>query len=62
MTVFFLLLAAAVGALLLGTVAAGGDYSPPAVRVAEICEFAVLVALIPLLLWVLDVYQAVREL
>lgn len=61
-TVFFLLLAAAVGALLLGTVAAGGDYSPPAVRVAEICEFAVLVALIPLLLWVLDVYQAVREL
>lgn len=61
-TLFFVLLALAVGALLLGTVAAGGDYSPPAVRVAEICEYAVLVALLPLLLWVLDVYQAVREL
>ncbi|WP_222111264.1 type VII secretion integral membrane protein EccD [Gordonia sihwensis] len=52
----------AVGALLLGTVASGRDYSPPAVRAVEIAEYAALTAVIPLLLWVLDVYQAVRTL
>lgn len=61
-TVFAIVLAVAVAAVLLGTVAAGGDYSPPAVRTAEIVEYAVLVALVPLLLWVLGVYQAVRQL
>lgn len=61
-TVFLVILALGAGALLLGAVAADGDYSPPAVRVAEIIEYAVLLALFPLLLWVLDVYRAVRQL
>ncbi|MBM7366790.1 type VII secretion integral membrane protein EccD [Gordonia hydrophobica] len=61
-TVFAAVVAVAVGALLLGTVAAGGDYSPPAVRAAEIVEYAVLVSLVPLLLWVLGVYQTIRHL
>ena len=61
-TVFSALLGIGVGALLLGTVVAEGDYSPPAVRAAEITEYAVLVSLLPLLLWMLDVYRAVRQL
>ncbi|ALG84153.1 hypothetical protein ACH46_06080 [Gordonia phthalatica] len=61
-TVFLVVLGIGGGALLLGTVAADGDYSPPAVRAAEILEYSVLIALLPLLLWVLDVYRAVRQL
>ncbi|MCF8570397.1 type VII secretion integral membrane protein EccD [Gordonia sp. HY002] len=49
-------------ALLVGTVAAGRDFSPLQVRAAEIVQVGVLVALIPLLLWVLDAYRLVREL
>lgn len=62
LSIFVALAVFAVAALLLGNVAAGADYSPPAVRVAEIIEYAVLVALVPLLFWVLDVYQSVRQL
>ncbi|EGD56464.1 type VII secretion integral membrane protein EccD [Gordonia neofelifaecis] len=58
--VFLAIVSAAVGALVAGTAVAGGEYSPPAVRTAEIVEYTVLAALFPLLLWVLDAYQAVR--
>ncbi|WP_347956700.1 type VII secretion integral membrane protein EccD [Gordonia aichiensis] len=62
LTILIAVIVAGTAALLLGTVAAGASYSPPAVRAAEIVEYAVLIALIPLLLWVLEVYQTVREL
>ncbi|MGO3325692.1 type VII secretion integral membrane protein EccD [Gordonia sp. (in: high G+C Gram-positive bacteria)] len=49
-------------ALVIGTVAAGHDFSPLQVRAAEIAQVGVLVVLVPLLLWVLDAYRLVREL
>ncbi|MCF8606420.1 type VII secretion integral membrane protein EccD [Gordonia sp. HY442] len=49
-------------ALLVGTVAAGRDFSPLQVRAAEIVQVGALLVLIPLLLWVLDAYRLVREL
>ncbi|MGB6124416.1 MAG: type VII secretion integral membrane protein EccD [Gordonia sp. (in: high G+C Gram-positive bacteria)] len=62
LSVFVALLGFAVAALLLGCVAAGAEYTPPAVRLAEILEYAALIAVVPLLFWVLDVYRTVRQL
>ncbi|MBB4135550.1 type VII secretion integral membrane protein EccD [Gordonia humi] len=61
--VIAMIAAAGLGAagLGVGTVAAGREFSPLQVRAVEIAQFAVLIALIPLLLWVLDAYRLVRE-
>lgn len=55
--------ATALGAagLLIGSVAAGRDFSPLQVRAVEIVQVASLVVVVPLLLWVLDAYRLVRE-
>ncbi|WOC11324.1 type VII secretion integral membrane protein EccD [Gordonia sp. MP11Mi] len=55
--------AAALGAagLLVGTVAAGRDFSPLQVRAVELLQLGTLVIVVPLLLWVLDAYRLVRE-
>ncbi|WP_143965352.1 type VII secretion integral membrane protein EccD [Gordonia zhaorongruii] len=49
-------------ALIAGTLVPAQTYSPLQVRAAEIAQYAVLVCLFPLLLWVLDAYRLVREL
>ena len=54
-------LAAAATALVVGGWAAGNTFSPLQRRAAELAEYAQLVALLPLLLWVLDVYRIIRE-
>jgi type VII secretion integral membrane protein EccD len=54
-------LAAAAAALLIGGWAAGRTFSPLQRRAAELAEYAQLVVLLPLLLWVLEVYRMIRE-
>lgn len=48
--------------LLLGTVAAGHDFSPPLRRVAEIIEYLLVACVVPVLIWILGLYAAVRNL
>ncbi len=54
-------LAVAALALVLGGWAAGRTFSPIQRRAAELAEYALLVVLVPLLLWVLEVYRIIRE-
>lgn len=51
-----------VGALLIGGVAAGHEFTPVLRRTAEIAEYVLVLSVIPLLLWILDLYRVVREL
>lgn len=48
-------------AALIGWWAAGRTFSPVQRRMAELVEYALLVALLPLLLWTLEVYRMIRE-
>ena len=59
---FFGVIGVGVVALVLGTVATGHEFSPLQRRTGEVVELAVIVMIIPLLLWLLDVYRLVREL
>ncbi|GAC80616.1 type VII secretion integral membrane protein EccD [Gordonia malaquae] len=49
-------------ALIAGTVTATREFSPLQVRIAEIGQYAVLMLVLPILLWVLDAYRLIREL
>ncbi|MFT4087219.1 MAG: type VII secretion integral membrane protein EccD [Gordonia sp. (in: high G+C Gram-positive bacteria)] len=51
----------ACAALLVGTTAPSWETTPLQRRAAEVLEYATLVAAVPLVLWVLDVYRTVRE-
>ncbi len=53
--------ALAVVAVIVGRLAAAHDFSPMLRRSAELFEYALLLAVIPLLLWILDLYRIVRE-
>ncbi|OBC07182.1 MULTISPECIES: type VII secretion integral membrane protein EccD [Gordonia] len=53
--------ALAVVAVIVGRLAAAHDFSPMLRRSAELFEYALLLAVIPLLLWILDLYRLVRE-
>ncbi|WP_026919491.1 type VII secretion integral membrane protein EccD [Gordonia shandongensis] len=59
-TAFVAVLGFGTVALLIGVIAPGGEYSPLQVRAAEVAEYGVLVAVLPLLVWVLDLYRTVR--
>ncbi|MFC0314935.1 type VII secretion integral membrane protein EccD [Gordonia phosphorivorans] len=59
MTVGGIALAAA--AFIIGTTADGHSFSPLQRRTLELAEYAVIVAIIPLLLWLLGTYRAIRE-
>lgn len=54
--------ALAAGAMIIGRLAAVHDFSPVLRRSAELLEYALLLTVIPLLLWILDLYRLVREL
>ena len=54
-------LAAAAAALVIGGWAAGRTFSPLQRRAGELAEYAQLVVLLPMLLWVLEVYRMIRE-
>ncbi|NMO02391.1 type VII secretion integral membrane protein EccD [Gordonia sp. TBRC 11910] len=49
-------------AMVFGVVAPQHDFSPVARRFAELVEYALVVTIVPLLLWLLDLYQIVRSL
>ena len=58
------LLIAAIGCLLplvFGVVAPNQDFSPVMRRWAEIGEYILVALIVPLLLWLLDLYRMVRE-
>ncbi|MFT4042256.1 MAG: type VII secretion integral membrane protein EccD [Gordonia sp. (in: high G+C Gram-positive bacteria)] len=59
---FGLAIVMAILALSVGVIAPGHDFSPLMRRAAEIIEYILLASVIPLLLWILDLYQTVREL
>ncbi|MBD0862021.1 type VII secretion integral membrane protein EccD [Gordonia sp. zg691] len=50
-----------VAALVFGVVAPGQDFSPVMRRWAEIGEYILVALIVPLLLWLLDLYRIVRE-
>ncbi|MGV9858194.1 type VII secretion integral membrane protein EccD [Gordonia sp. NPDC003425] len=58
---FAVAVAIAIGAFVLGVIAPQNDFSPVMRRSAEIVEYILLALVVPLLLWVLDLYQMVRE-
>ncbi|GAC58891.1 hypothetical protein GOHSU_57_00090 [Gordonia hirsuta DSM 44140 = NBRC 16056] len=58
---FFGGLVLAATALLVGTTSESHDRSPLQRRSLEIAEYAVIVGIVPLLLWLLDVYRTIRE-
>nr|WP_124711185.1 type VII secretion integral membrane protein EccD [Gordonia insulae] len=49
------------GALVLGVVAPRQEFSPVMRRSAEIIEYILVAIIVPLLLWILDLYRIVRE-
>ncbi|GAB20723.1 hypothetical protein GOEFS_127_00060 [Gordonia effusa NBRC 100432] len=49
-------------AVVFGIVAPIYDFSPVARRMAELVEYLLVVSIVPLLLWILDLYQIVRSL
>lgn len=51
----------AVGALLFGVVAPHQEFSPPMRRAAELVEYLLVAVIVPLALWILDLYRIVRE-
>ena len=50
-----------IGALVFGVVAPNQDFSPVMRRWAEIGEYILVALIVPLLLWLLDLYRMVRE-
>ncbi|MGC5247642.1 type VII secretion integral membrane protein EccD [Gordonia sp. DT219] len=48
-------------ALVLGVLAPGHEFSPVLRRLAELGEYALIVVIVPLLVWILDLYQTVRD-
>lgn len=50
-----------VAALLLGVVAPEVEFSPVVRRAAELVEYGLVALIVPLLLWLLDLYRIVRE-
>lgn len=54
-------LALAAMAFLVGTTSENHDRSPLQRRSLEIAEYAIIVGIVPLLLWLLDVYRTIRE-
>ncbi|WHU45456.1 type VII secretion integral membrane protein EccD [Gordonia sp. L191] len=52
---------ALVVALVLGVIAPGHEFSPVMRRLAELGEYALIVVIVPLLVWILDLYQTVRD-
>lgn len=53
--------ALALAAFVFGRIAPSYDFSPVLRRAAELFEYALLLTVIPLLLWILDLYQLARE-
>ena len=51
-----------VAALVFGVVAPNHEFSPVMRRTAEIVEYLLVAVIVPLLLWILDLYRIVREL
>ncbi|MCK0439904.1 type VII secretion integral membrane protein EccD [Gordonia alkaliphila] len=51
----------AAAAFMIGTTADAHEFSPLQRRTLELAEYAVIVAIIPLLLWLLGTYRAIRE-
>lgn len=52
----------AVGALVIGVVAAGHEFSPVMRRSAELGEYLLVATIVPLLIWILSLYDTVRNL
>ena len=50
-----------IGALVFGVVAPNQDFSPVMRRWAEIGEYILVALIVPLLLWLLDLFRMVRE-
>ncbi len=50
-----------IGALLFGVVAPHQEFSPPMRRAAELFEYLLVAVIVPLLLWILNLYQIIRE-
>lgn len=60
--VFFGAIAVAATAFVVGATAEAHDFSPLQRRALELVEYAVIAAILPLLLWLLDAYRMIREL
>ncbi|WP_431309297.1 type VII secretion integral membrane protein EccD [Gordonia sesuvii] len=58
---FVLAMVMVVAALVLGVVAPAQEFSPVMRRTAEICEYILVAIIVPLLLWILDLYRIVRD-
>ena len=60
-TAFVVAMGIMVAALVLGVVAPNQEFSPVMRRAAEIAEYLLVAIIVPLLLWILDLYRIVRE-
>lgn len=60
LTVFFGALAVAASAFIIGATASLHEFSPLQRRTLELAEYFAIAAVIPLLLWMLDAYRAIR--
>ncbi|MYR06269.1 type VII secretion integral membrane protein EccD [Gordonia sp. SID5947] len=58
---FAVAMAMAAAAIVLGVIAPNHEFSPVMRRTAEIIEYTLVVVIVPLLLWILDLYRTVRE-
>lgn len=58
---FVLAMVIVAAALVLGVVAPRQEFSPVTRRAAEILEYLLVAVIVPLLLWILDLYRIVRE-
>ncbi|GAA1481691.1 type VII secretion integral membrane protein EccD [Gordonia sinesedis] len=61
LTGFIAALVIMVGALVIGVIAATHEFSPVLRRAAELGEYILVALIVPLLLWILDLYRIVRE-
>lgn len=62
MITFALAMVMVVAALVFGVAAPNHEFSPVMRRTAEIIEYLLVAVIVPLLLWILDLYRIVREL